>query len=233
MHLNPTNLDMWVATKLAELVIRHPGFDDFISEALKHNLLGGFWYALALFLFWLEGMRSGQERTSCRVFATLLGTVITIVLGLLAGFVISWPPPANYPALARFYADYFPGNPNTNCFPSMSTALYLAVAAGIYGESRVVGSILALLVPLIISLPRMYVGGHYPSDIVVGAVLGLAGPLIALHFFQPRLAPLLQKSFNVRWRRVLLQIVVFVWILEVAVEFSDVNWLAHQVRRWL
>ena len=233
MHLNPTAFDLWFIAKLAEEIARHPDFDEFVSQALKHNLLGGFWYGLAVFVFWLEGMRPGREKTRCRMLVGLLGTGLTIVLSLLAGLALAWPPPANYPALAHFYTDYSSPNPNSNCFPSMSTALYLAVAVGIYAENRTVGSILALLVPLIISLPRMYVGGHYPTDILAGLILGLAGPLIALRYFQPRLAPLIQKTLSVGWRRVLLQTVVFVWILEIAVEFRDVTWLAHQMRRWL
>ncbi len=231
MHLNPTSFDVWITVKLAEQVARHPHFDDLVSEALRHNLLGGFWYSLALFVFWLEGTRPGREKTSCRILAGLAGTGFAIAFALIAARAVSWPPPANYPALARYYAAYFAPNPNANCFPSMSTALYLSVAVGIFAENRVVGSVLALLVPLIISLPRMYVGGHYPTDILVGASLGLAGPLIAFRFVEPRLSPLVPRAFASRWQRVFLETLVFVWILEIAVEFSDLVWLTHLVSR--
>jgi membrane-associated phospholipid phosphatase len=232
MHLNPTSFDIWFMTKLAEQIAPHPNFDNLVLGAIKHNVLGGFWFALALFVYWLEGTRAGREMTRRRMLVTLLGTGLAIALSLLAGLAISWPPPSHHPQLAHFYSGYFEPNPNTSSFPSQSTTLYMAVAAGIFTENRIVGSILGLMVLFFVALPRAFVGGHYPSDILAGLVLGLAGTLSALYFLDRRLAPLVQKTFDVGWRRVVLETVVVVWILEIAVEFNDVVWLTNVVPQW-
>ncbi len=162
-----------------------------------------------------------------------IDAVVAVALRFVARVAISWPPPARHPELPLYYHDYFEPTPTTISLSSRSTALYMAVAAGIYAENRIVGSIRRLMVHLSIALPLISVGGHYPSDILAGFILGLAGTLSALHFFEPRLLPLVQKAIDSRWRRTLLEIVVFVWILEVMVEFEDAVWLTVALPKWL
>jgi membrane-associated phospholipid phosphatase len=231
MHLSPTSFDIWVMAKLAAQVARHPILDDFVQGAIEHNVLGGFWFALALFVYWLEGTRPGREKTRGRMLAILIGTVAAVAFCQVAGHVFSWPPPCRHPVFGHIFSDHFQTGPDTNSFPSQSATLYMAVATGIFAENKIVGSILGLMVPMFIALPRVYVGGHYPSDILAGLILGLAGTLSALYFFQRRLTPLVQKAFDAGWSRALLEIVVFVWILEIAVEFRDVVWLTNMVSK--
>lgn len=59
---------------------------------------------------------------------------------------------------------YFWGNGTFNSFPSHATLAYFAVAAGLWSLNRRLGLTLALLVLGLVSLPRIYLGGHYPID---------------------------------------------------------------------
>jgi undecaprenyl-diphosphatase len=62
-------------------------------------------------------------------------------------------------------------------FPSDHAAIFFALTAVIWRASPRLG-VLALLSTLFATLPRIYVGYHYPSDIAFGAMLGIALVLV-------------------------------------------------------
>jgi hypothetical protein len=126
----------------------------------------------------------------------------------------------------NLYPRYLADNPNVNSFPSQSTALYAVVAAGIYSLRKDVGLALWLAVGFLVALSRMYVGGHYISDVLVGLLSGLGGYLCARRFLESRLGVLADRVFRKSgWQQVLGQALVFAWILQVAVEFRDAVWV--------
>lgn len=228
MELSPTQLDIWLATVLGGLLKRHPVIDLGVQSAIRHNVLGGFWFAAALFAFWVIAARNGQEKVRIRILTILAGTALTILLTLVAGAVVSWPPPIRYPGLARLFPSYLESYPNTNCFPSQSTALYGTVAMGIYSLHRLTGTVLWAAVAVLVAFPRMYVGGHYLTDVIVGVVLALIGYAGALYLFEKRLVPALDAFFESRTSlRTLRDLLVFAWILQVAVEFREAVWVTR------
>ena len=63
---------------------------------------------------------------------------------------------------------------NENCFLSHSTLICLIVAIGLHPLHRKIGAILIAFVLVAISLPQIYVGGHYPIDVAASAVFAVA-----------------------------------------------------------
>jgi hypothetical protein len=67
-------------------------------------------------------------------------------------------------------------NPSTligwSSFPSDHAVLLFFLAAGLWMVSRRLGA-LAIGYAFLISLPRIYLGIHYPTDILAGALLGV------------------------------------------------------------
>jgi membrane-associated phospholipid phosphatase len=59
-------------------------------------------------------------------------------------------------------------------FPSDHGALFFLLATGFYLLSRRLGLFLYIYTFVLLLLPRVYWGVHYPSDILVGMLLGLA-----------------------------------------------------------
>jgi len=232
--MDPTPFDLWLASHVAGLLGRHPLFDRCVESGIHHNVLGGVWYAAALFILWSRAVKPGGEFARRRILTTLAGTLIAILFTLLAGALISWPPPYHHPHLYPIYSKYLEPNPNTNCFPSQSTALYGAVAAGVYSLHRLMGCALWIGVLVLVAFPRMYVGGHYPSDILAGLVLGLGGYLSARYFLERRWVARLEQLFDPNQRfYVLWQALIFAWILQVAIEFGDAVWAKNSLLYFL
>jgi undecaprenyl-diphosphatase len=65
-------------------------------------------------------------------------------------------------------------------FPSDHAALFFAIVAGIWSVNRRAGLFACIYVLVAICLPRIYVGIHYPSDVLAGATIGVfAATLLA------------------------------------------------------
>ncbi|MFY9856107.1 MAG: phosphatase PAP2 family protein, partial [Terracidiphilus sp.] len=59
-------------------------------------------------------------------------------------------------------------------FPSDHAVLLCALATGIFLVSRRVGWFAVLWVALVICFPLLYIGVHWPTDILVGAAIGVS-----------------------------------------------------------
>ncbi len=230
--LSPTKFDIWFITQLARFLGRYQLFDLGVESAIRHNVFGGICFAACIFIFWMQGARPGGQRVRQRVLTILFGSLLAIIFSVLLEGLAPWVPPSRNPALAHFYPWYLSENPNSNSFPSQSTALYAAVAAGIFSLHKVVGSALWVGVGLIVALPRLYVGGHYPSDVLVGSILGLLGYFCVRAFLEPPLSPSLERLFEQNtWPRVVGELIIFVWILQTGVEFREVVWIKNILQR--
>lgn len=64
-------------------------------------------------------------------------------------------------------------------FPSDHALLWMSIAMGIFLISRRVGALALLYTVVFICMPRVYLGLHYPTDVLAGAALGIAITYIA------------------------------------------------------
>ena len=87
--------------------------------------------------------------------------------------------------------------PPTSSFPSghtgAATALYVGVAVVIAWQVRhkllrVLLVAVFVTVPILVAVSRLYRGMHHPTDVVFGALNGLACLAVAVYAFQPRSA---------------------------------------------
>lgn len=70
--------------------------------------------------------------------------------------------------------------PKDYSFPSGHACSSFAVAGSLWHSGRTWNllRIPALVLAILISLSRLYVGVHYPSDVIVGAMIGLIGSAV-------------------------------------------------------
>jgi membrane-associated phospholipid phosphatase len=74
-------------------------------------------------------------------------------------------------------------------FPSDHAALFFAVSTTIWRVSRPLGAACYVWSIFVVSIPRIYAGYHYASDIVAGAALGVVTALVVARPLQARLMP--------------------------------------------
>jgi undecaprenyl-diphosphatase len=174
---------------------------DLFAIRLCNNLLikGGIMIA-AMWWMWFAGasqrrassggeqlpLLDGDETRAARrmILLGFAGTVLALVIARTLEVVgrFRWRP-LNYPDM--FYVPFgmdVSGNSffrNDNCFPSDHAALFFGLATILWCLRRRLGIIAYLHVAIIISLPRLYLMLHYPTDIMAGGLLGVVGVISA------------------------------------------------------
>jgi undecaprenyl-diphosphatase len=147
-----------------------------------------FVFALVLVGLWLS-WRSRNQRG-----AFLAGVSALVALGL--GQLIGKAFPRPRPYLSHAVNQLIPRSLDTS-FPSDHAILGFAVAVMVWRYNRRVGAAL-LVLATVLAIARAFVGAHYPSDVLGGAVLG-ALTSVALDYLsvRPPLAKLLDSVFGI------------------------------------
>ncbi|MBQ8109930.1 MAG: phosphatase PAP2 family protein [Clostridia bacterium] len=120
---------------------------------------------------------------------------VMCLVSMVIGLVVTNLVIKNWVARIRPY-EVIPG---LNCivglakdysFPSGHTTNSLACAWVLFRRAPKKWGVSALVLAILISLSRLYVGIHYPTDVIGGAVIGICSACLALW-----LAPKLEKKF--------------------------------------
>jgi membrane-associated phospholipid phosphatase len=161
-----TNLDLSVL-RLMRTTWHTPGLERAAKALGKAGNNGAIWVAIGVALAIVDG-----SHREAWVICALLGP-IAIGLNYVVKLIVKRPRPVleGLPPLG--------GAPSSLSFPSAHATSSFAVATAM---TRVEPwGALAFLLALALSLGRPYLGMHYPSDVLVGAVLGIAlGLLVPL-----------------------------------------------------
>jgi undecaprenyl-diphosphatase len=150
-------------------------------------------FALALVALWLSWRPRNQRG------AFLAGVSALVALGL--GQIIGKTFPRPRPYLSHTVNQLIPPSLDTS-FPSDHAILGFAVAVMVWRYDRRAGAVL-LTLALLMAIARVFVGAHYPVDVLGGALLGSVTS-IALTRLSERgpIAAALDALFKVlrRWR---------------------------------
>lgn len=143
-------------------------------------ILWGLWFHLP------EGQTTAEMEASARRVRLVACCGIAIlavgVARLLAHVLPYRERPLHTPGIG--YILPYTMEPQTlihwSSFPSDHAVLFFALATGIYTVSRRWGLAALAHAVLLIALPRVYLGIHWLTDILAGAVLGVALALVGL-----------------------------------------------------
>jgi undecaprenyl-diphosphatase len=168
-------MDLTLYKFLNGLAIDHDGFED----ALRFFALEAqfFFMALLAILFLAFGKwRSinGRHGVAAAGFSALLALGAAQVISHL------WDRPRPYVAHPTEAHLFIAPSPDPS-FPSDHATAAFAIAFAIGLRHRAAGAI-ALVMAVVVSVARVAVGTHYPSDVLGGAVLGA---LAAIVFWLP------------------------------------------------
>ncbi len=144
---------------------------DFLMLALSETLL----YVIILIALYFFYRRR-------RKFPALgLSVLASTLFGILLKFITGWPRPckSSLPFVHRVLVNgvpycrssVFPFNLATSSFPSIHAAVLFAVLPfTAYDRRFFVGF---LIYAVLTSMSRIYLGVHYPHDVLAGAVIGV------------------------------------------------------------
>ena len=181
------HLDFALMHWLNQFVGRWPWFDLAVYHVSGSEFLKGiavvtvYWY----FLFEHGNRDTGPKEVEAR--ATLLAVLILVVPAMLVARGLAdllpyrerpfFDPVLHFQWPYHVDADQFI---RWSSFPSDHAALFSALAMGLFFRSKRVGSVVFAYVVLVTFVPRIYMGYHWPSDILAGFVLGILVAYVAL-----------------------------------------------------
>ncbi|MBI4234648.1 MAG: phosphatase PAP2 family protein [Chloroflexi bacterium] len=129
--------------------------------------------SLLLFGMWFAGREPTlRERHQRAVLRAIIGMGFASLVVLIANHYVFRPRPfTQYELQLLFYM------PTDSSFPSNPAVVGFAMATGIWTGNRSLG-LVAFLGAGLWGLSRVYAGVSYPSDVVAGALLGMAATLL-------------------------------------------------------
>jgi len=231
----PSAIDVSIVVWLNQWVGRSARLDQFFYFVSDCDLLRGgvlatvYWYCL------FRGSASrpaiGLDRRRVQLLGTLLLVAPALFLTRLLAHVLPFSVrPFASPALHLSWPAYgrCGGLPLWSSFPSDHAVMFVAVAAGLFFYRGKRTGLLAFgYVVALILFPRLYLGYHWPIDILAGAVLGV---LTAAVFFVPAVVSLLERIVDacMRWSYGTFMALLFLLTYEVATMYTDTRLIVHQ-----
>jgi len=154
------------------------GWSPFLDRAVVHlEVLKGSIYMALFGLLWFQ---PGKDQLRRREM--LLSIVLAVAIALVANRALSTVLPfrerpmydigANAPTF-EWHADL----EHWSSFPSDNATYLFAIAAGLWQVSRGWGLFFGLF-SACAAFARVFLGIHYPSDVIVGALIGIAAGLL-------------------------------------------------------
>lgn len=161
-------MDWRLAHWLNGFAVQHDRFEDSVA---RYEQWSQFLFVGLLAVIFLIVWRNRTAGARAAVAATA-GTALALALGRLISELVQRPRPfVDHPALHVYgsrAADF--------SFPSDHATAAFAIATAIVLRSRGWGAV-ALLMAAVLSVGRVIIGVHYPTDVIAGAALGSAAAL--------------------------------------------------------
>ena len=155
---------------------RSQTFDVLVEIVSRNDLLKG---CATMALFWWAWACPGEKRKETRPYLlfTIISSVFAIFLArALANMLPFRERPVHNASLnLRIPYGLDPGVLiGWSSFPSDHATVFFCLAAGLWFVSRRISLIAMAQTLFVIALPRVYLGIHFPTDIIGGALLGIA-----------------------------------------------------------
>jgi undecaprenyl-diphosphatase len=169
------HLDVFIIHGLNSLIGRSAPFDKSVAFLLGNPLSTAF----LMSIFWACWFRPADtattQRTREHLLATLWAGVASIVIS--RAFALGLPfrlRPRFDPTIDFLVTDVpnYSALMDWSAFPSDHAAMFFAFSIGLGWVSWRLSLMATIYVAFVICFPRVYFGYHYPTDILVGMIIG-------------------------------------------------------------
>lgn len=168
-----------------------PWFDGLLAFLVNWEIAkGGF----ILTLYWWSWFQPEKHREQhrARLLVALAAAMLALAVAAVAALAFPYRP---RPRVLVGMEPPSGGWAEWSAFPSDHATLFFALTAGLWTASRRLGIVALLHAVFVVCWPRVYLGLHYPTDILAGAGIGTVVALVA----QRRQALLSWAQATVRW----------------------------------
>jgi undecaprenyl-diphosphatase len=150
--------------------------DYFAAFVANNSLLkGGLFLAMYWYLWFRAG--PGQEKRRRAIISIVIASLVALVATRMVADIAPFRPRPMFVSTIQHHPYSFPVSSklvNWSAFPSDHATFFFALAFGLAYLSRRLAVPAMLYTAVWICLPRLFLGVHYASDIVVGAAIGIA-----------------------------------------------------------
>jgi undecaprenyl-diphosphatase len=174
------HLDLYVFHLINDYAGNHQILDELVVLIHSNDLLKGM---LVWMVWWGLWFLNKNPLSPWR--AKLLATAIISLIAIFAGRILSLMLPFRLRPIhdpeieASLPIDADPlVLEGWSSLPSDHAVFFFALATSIFLIHRRIGILVFLHAIFIIALPRIYAGLHFPSDIVIGALVGVVIPIL-------------------------------------------------------
>ncbi len=205
---------------------RHwPTFDTVVVFLSNSDLVKGGVVLAAIWWAWF--CRKGEPKTNrSYLLSAILASLVALFLARFLAHALPlrvrplldpglhFRPPIGLPEESNWTV--------WSSFPSDHAALFCALLTGVWLVSRRAGIVLGAYIAIVICLPRIYVGIHYPTDILAGAGLGVLSVVlfsvpVLRNFWTPNVLAWFERWPSVAYA------VLFLITFEIATLFWDIR----------
>jgi undecaprenyl-diphosphatase len=167
--------DLFIIHGMNSLVDRSVPFDKAVAFLLDNPLST----ALLMATFWAYWFRPADaatlQRTREHLFATLWAGIAGIVIARALALGLPFRLRPRFDPSIHFRVTDAPNYATLmdwSAFPSDHAVMFFALSVGLFWVSWRLGLMATIYVATAICFPRVYLGYHYPSDILVGMMIG-------------------------------------------------------------
>jgi undecaprenyl-diphosphatase len=177
--------DSWILSHLNVFARKSWVFDQAVAFLSVNYLLKG--GVLMIFLWWAwfrSDDRASKERE--HIIVTMLSCVVAIAVGRMMVILLPFRLRPLHEMGLNFLTPYGVSEDalaKLSSFPSDHAVLFFALVTGLFFISRVIGTVALIYTIVVVALPRMYLGLHYPTDILAGAAVGVVIAWIGNTYF--------------------------------------------------
>lgn len=178
------NFDLTLLSAVNHYAHHSQTFDRFVTSLQFNNLFKGGVLLPLVYFIWFKANRNSIKRHY--LIATLLCTFPADLIARLMAKTLPFRFRPIHDATINFLPP-FGMNTSTldgySSFPSDHAVLFFCLSTGLFFCSKKLGIFAFIYTLIFIALPRLYLGLHYPTDLIIGAIIGIFFATISIVYF--------------------------------------------------